>query len=164
MPESADTSRSGSRAPEAAVVCDGNSFNVRFLRAAMEKLGFAEVVTTRTVSELVREAVAHRARVVVFDPSMQGGMGVDAVGPLQRGLPDALLVAFCADAAVSKAVADLGVVTVTKASMSQLDTLVATIEEKLGRTAEAQPEGIPVADLDTPVWDLVPSLVDPDNP
>ena len=159
MSESADASRSESRASETAVVCDANTFNLRFLRAAMQKLGFAEVVSTGTVHELVFQATARQAQVVVFDPVMDGGL--EAIEALQRDVPGLLVVAFCSDDDCRRAAKNLGVVTVTKTSMMQLDTLIATVEQRLGCQADEHPEGIPVADMDTPVWDLVPSLANP---
>lgn len=162
MTESADDPRSDTRAAETAVVCDTNAFNLRFLRAAMQKLGFDDVVETRTVPELVEHAARSQAVVVVFDPAMERGAGIEAAKTLQQRVPDALLVAFCADDEVTRAVKAMGIVTVEKASILKLDTLIATVKDRLGRTVAVQPEDIPVADMETPVWDLVPSLVDPD--
>ena len=162
MTESADDARSGMRADETAVVCDTNAFNLRFLRAAMHKLGFDDVVETRTVAELVARAIASRAVVVVFDPAMEHGAGVEAAETLQARVPSALLVAFCADDEITRTVKAMGIVTVEKASILKLDALIATVQDRLGRTVAVQPEDIPVADMETPVWDLVPSLVDPD--
>ena len=163
MAESVDESRA-TRGSETAVVCDSSPFNLRFLRAAMQKLGFTEIVETRTVADLVHQSTARRVQLVVFDPAMQGGAGADAIALLQRGAPDALLVAFCSDADLTRMVAALGVVTVEKVGIMHLDELIAVVEEKLGRTATRQLEDIPVTDMDTPVWDLVPSLVDPPPP
>ena len=163
MTESADEPRA-TRGSDTAVVCDTNPFNLRFLRAAMQKLGFMEIVETRNIEELVERATARQAQLVVFDPAMQGGAGVDAIARLQGGAPDALLVAFCSDTELTRMVAALGIVTVEKVGIMHLDELIGAVEEKLGRTASRQPEDIPVADMETPVWDLVPSLVDPPEP
>lgn len=163
MNESADVSRSGTRASDTAVLCDANAFNLRFLRAAMQKLGFAEIVETRTVHELVFQATARQAQLVVFDPAMQGGKGSDAIEPLLRDVQGILLVAFCSDDEGRRAAKAMDVVTVTKASIMQLDALIAAVEERLGRRVADQPEAIPVADMETPVWDLVPSLVNPEE-
>ena len=163
MTESADEPRA-TRGSETAVVCDTNPFNLRFLRAAMQKLGFAETVETRTIEDLVEQSAAHRAQLVVFDPAMQGGAGIDAIARLRAGAPDALLVAFCSDTEVTRLVAAMGVTTVEKVGIMHLDELIGVVEEKLGRTAAHEAEDIPVADMDTPVWDLVPSLVDPPQP
>lgn len=162
MDESADEPRAGSRPSDTAVVCDANAFNVRFLRAAMHKLGFAEVVDTRTVDDLIHQATVHQATVVVFDPAMRGGAGVDVIGPLRKAVPDALLVAFCSDDDLIGVVKAMGVVTVHKVGIMQLDALIATIQERLGRPVTGAEEGIPVADMATPVWDLVPSLANPE--
>src|SRR5947208_992624 len=83
--------------------------------------------------------------------AMRGGAGADAIELLQRGAPDALLVAFCSDADLTRMVAALGVVTVEKVGIMHLDELIAVVQEKLGRTATRQPEDIPVTDMDTPV-------------
>ena len=163
MTESADEPRA-TRGSETAVVCDTSPFNLRFLRAAMQKLGFTEIVETRTIADLVEQSAARRAQLVVFDPAMHGGAGADAIDRLQRGAPDALLVAFCSDTDLTRMVAALGIVTVEKVGIMHLDELISVVEEKLGRTAARQPEDIPVTDMDTPVWDLVPSLVDPPPP
>jgi DNA-binding NtrC family response regulator len=163
MSESADEPRA-TRGSETAVVCDTSPFNLRFLRAAMQKLGFTQTIETRTLDDLVKQSAAHRAQLVVFDPAMQGGAGVDAIEALQRGAPDALLVAFCSDTELTRLVAALGIVTVEKVGIMHLDELIGVVEEKLGRTAAHEAEDIPVADMDTPVWDLVPSLVDPPQP
>ena len=162
MDESADEPRPATRAPETAVVCDGNPVNLRFLRASMQKLGFGAVIDTKNVAELVAQATAHQPRVVVFDPAMHGGAGVDAIEPLRQRVPGAMLVALCGDPEILASLRTTDIVTVEKVGIMHLDTLVATVESRLGRSAEADPEEIPVADMDTPVWDQVPSLVDPD--
>jgi CheY-like chemotaxis protein len=164
MSESVDDSRSGTRAPETAVVCDGNPMNLRFLRAAMQKLGFGQVIDTKNVTELVAQAAAHQPRVVVFDPAIHGGAGVDAIEPLQQRVPGALLVALCSDLELLPVLRNQGILTVEKVGIMRLDGLVAAVEQRLGRSAAPDGEEIPVADMDTPVWDLVPSLVDPDEP
>jgi len=163
MSESADQPGSVTRAPETAVVCDGNPMNLRFLRASMQKLGFGQVIDTKNVTELVAQAAAHQPRVVVFDPAMHGGAGVDAIEPLRQRVPGALLVALCSDADLLPSLRKMDIVTVEKVGIMRLDTLVATVESRLGRTTDADSEEIPVADMDTPVWDQVPSLVDPDE-
>jgi len=163
MSESADQPGSVTRAPETAVVCDGNPMNLRFLRASMQKLGFGQVIDTKNVTELVAQAAAHQPRVVVFDPAMHGGAGVDAIEPLRQRVPGALLVALCSDADLLPSLRKMDIVTVEKVGIMRLDTLVATVESRLGRSTDADAEEIPVADMDTPVWDQVPSLVDPDN-
>ena len=163
MSESADQPRTATLAPETAVVCDGNPVNLRFLRATMQKLGFGSVIDTKNVAELVAQATAHQPRVVVFDPAMHGGAGVDAIEPLRARVPSALLVALCADQEILASVRTMDVVTVEKVGIMHLDTLVATVESRLGRSAASDPEAIPTADIDTPVWDQVPSLVDPDG-
>ena len=163
MDESADEARSGTRASETAVVCDTNAFNLRFLRAAMHKLGFEHVVEARSAKDLVNEAVEHRAQLVVFDPAMQNRAGVDAIHLLKEHAPQAFLVAFCSDVELARLVAAMGIVTVEKVGIMHLDALIAAVEKELGRTVAWQPEDIPPAtDMDTPVWDLVPSLVDPE--
>ena len=163
MDESADQPRAGTRAPETAVVCDANPMNVRFLRAAMQKLGFGQVIDTKNVTELVAQAAAHQPRVVVFDPAMHGGAGVDAIEPLQQRVPGVLLVALCSDADLLPIVRSQGILTVEKVGIMRLDALVEAVEQRLGRAAAPDAEEIPVTDMDTPVWDLVPSLVDPDD-
>lgn len=160
--DSADEPGVESQASGTAVVCDPNTVNLRFLRAAVQKLGFDDVVTTKNVAELVAQATAHQPALVVFDPAMNGGAGIDAIEHLRRGAPEALIVGFCSDAELSAAARAMGLVTVAKLNMLQLDELVATVEEKLGRAVKAGGEEIPVADMDTPVWDLVPSLPDPE--
>ena len=162
MTQSADDPRPGAGAPETAIVCDTNAFNLRFLRAAMQKLGFGDVVESRNVDDLVAEATTRQPTVVVFDPAMQNAAGVDALEQLQQRAPRALLVAFCSDDELSRTIKAMGIVTVEKASILKLDALIATIQVKLGRTLAEQPEDIPVADMETPVWDLVPSLANPD--
>lgn len=163
MDESADQPASAARAPETAVVCDGNPMNLRFLRASMQKLGFGAVIDTKNVPELVAQAAAHQPRVVVFDPAMHGGAGIDAIEPLRQRVPGALLVALCSDADLMPSLRKMDIVTVEKVGIMHLDTLVATVESKLGRSAHTDPDEIPATDVDTPVWDQVPSLVDPDD-
>ena len=162
MSESADPPQVVTRA-ETAVVCDGNPVNLRFLRASMQKLGFGAVIDTKNVTELVAQAAAHQPRVVVFDPAMHGGAGVDAIEPLRQRVPGALLVALCSDPELLPTLRKQDIVTVQKVGIMHLDALVATVENRLGRSAASDPEEIPVADMDTPVWDQVPSLVDPDD-
>ena len=162
MDESADTPATAARAPETAVVCDGNPMNLRFLRATMQKLGFGEVIPTKNVTELVAQAAAHQPRVVVFDPAMHGGAGVDAIEPLRQRVPGALIVALCSDAELMPSLRKQDIVTVEKVGIMRLDNLVSAVESRLGKSAE-HGEEIPVADMATPVWDQVPSLVDPDE-
>jgi len=163
MSESADQPGSATRAPETAVVCDGNPMNLRFLRATMQKLGFGQVIDTKNVADLVAQATARQPRVIVFDPAMHGGAGVDAIEPLQQRVPGALLVALCSDADLLPSLRKMDIVTVEKVGIMHLDALVTTVESKLGRSAHTDPEEIPVTDIETPVWDQVPSLVDPDD-
>ena len=163
MSESADQSRMAARAPETAVVCDGNPMNLRFLRATMQKLGFGEVIATKNVTELVAQAAAHQPRVVVFDPAMHGGAGVDAIEPLRHRVPGALLVALCSDADLMPELRKMDLVTVEKSGIMRLDNLVTAVENRLGKSDHGDAEEIPVADMDTPVWDQVPSLVEPDD-
>jgi len=159
----ADEARTAARAPESGVVCDGNPMNLRFLRATMQKLGFGEVIDTKNVADLVAQATARQPRVIVFDPAMHGGAGVDAIEPLRQRVPGALLVALCSDPDLVPTLRKQDIVTVEKVGIMHLDALVATVESRLGRSAETSPEEIPVADMDTPVWDQVPSLVEPDE-
>ena len=49
---------------------------------------------------------------------------------------------------------------VEKVSLLKVDNLLEAIEAVLGHIATDAPEAIPVADMVTPVWDLVPSLVE----
>lgn len=163
MDDTAGETRASRDAAGTAVVCDSNPVNLRFLRAAVQKLGFEEVIVTKNVNELVAQAVARQPQLVVFDPAIHGGVGIDAIEPLAREVPGALVVAFCSDAELAEAVRSMGLVTVAKASMLQLDELVATVESRLGRAVAAQAEDIPVTDMATPVWDLVPSLANPDD-
>lgn len=143
-----------------AVVCDTSTFNLRFLRAAMTKLGYHQVIEAHNIDELVHKATVSQAELVVFDPAMQDGLGLDAIRDLHTGAPNALLVAFCSDQAMARTVKWQGLVTVEKRSILQLDALIAAVEGVLGREAVVEPEGIPVSDMAIPVWDLVPSLVE----
>ena len=163
MSESADQTRTATRVSGAAVVCDGNPMNVRFLRATMQKLGFDQVIDTKNVTELVAQAAAHQPRVVVFDPAMHGGAGVDAIEPLHARVPGALLVALCSDPELMPSLRKMGIVAIEKSGIMRLDALVEAVEKRLGRSGENGSEEIPVTDMETPVWDLVPSLVDPDD-
>ena len=76
------------------MVCDTSAFNLRFLRAAMTKLGYHQVIEAHNIDELVHKATVSQAELVVFDPAMQDGLGLDAIRDLQSGAPNALLVAF----------------------------------------------------------------------
>ena len=152
---------SAARAQATAVVCDTSDFNLRFLHAAMTKLGYHQVIEVHTIEELVRKATVGQAELVVFDPAMQDGAGLDAIKDLQLALPMALLVAFCSDDAMTRSVKWQGIIAVPKRSILQLDALIAAIQSELGRDAVAEPGAIPVLDVAVPVWDLVPSLVDP---
>lgn len=151
---------SAARAQATAVVCDTSTFNLRFLRAAMTKLGYHQVIEAHSIDELVHKATVGQAELVVFDPAMQDGAGLDAIKDLQAGVPNALLVAFCSDDAMVRSVKWQGLVTVPKRSILQLDALIAAIQSELGQDAVVDPEAIPVSDVAIPVWDLVPSLVE----
>jgi ActR/RegA family two-component response regulator len=151
---------SAARAQATAVVCDTSAFNLRFLRAAMTKLGYHEVVEVHTLDEMVNRATLGQPELVVFDPAMEDGAGLDAIKDLQAAVPNALIVAFCSDDTMTRSVKWQGIVTVPKRSILQLDALIAAIQSELGHDAIVEPEAIPVADMVTPVWDLVPSLVD----
>ena len=79
------------------MVCDTSTFNLRFLRAAMTKLGYHQVIEAHDIEELVHKATVGQAELVVFDPAMQDGAGLAAIKDLRAGAPNALLVAFCSD-------------------------------------------------------------------
>jgi DNA-binding NarL/FixJ family response regulator len=162
MSGSAGDDESPSRAHATAVICDAKTFNLRFLRAAMITLGYDDVFEARDIDELVHVARGTRADLVVFDPAMQDGAGLDAIKDLQAAVPDALLVAFCSDDAMTRTVKWDGIVTVAKRSILQLDALIAAIQAELGREPVVGPEGIPVTDVGIPVWEEVPSLVEGD--
>lgn len=148
------------RASATAVVCDTSAFNLRFLRAAMTKLGYRKVVEAHDIDDMVHKATVAQAELVVFDPAMQNGLGIDAIHELKAAVPHAFLVAFCSDEALARSVQWQGLVTVPKRSILQLDALIAAIRSELGDEAVIEPEAIPVADMAIPVWDEVPSLVD----
>ncbi|MEY2430644.1 MAG: hypothetical protein QOC92_369 [Acidimicrobiaceae bacterium] len=148
-----------SRGLGVAVVCDSNAFNLRFLRAAMTKLAYREVVETRTVEELVHRCTVMQPELIVFDPAMEDGAGLEAIEALQTAAPDALLVAFCSDQNLARSLQRQGVTVVEKISLLKVDKLLATIEAVLGHIVIDEPGAIPAADMVTPVWDLVPSLV-----
>ena len=74
------------------MVCDTSAFNLRFLRAAMTKLGYHQVIEAHTIDELVHKATVGQAELVVFDPAMQDGAGMDAIKDIQAAVPSALLV------------------------------------------------------------------------
>jgi DNA-binding NarL/FixJ family response regulator len=149
-----------SRACRVAVVCDTSAFNLRFLRAAMAKLGYTDVLEAHNVEELVHQATVGQAELVVFDPAMQDGAGIDAINDLKAAVPNAFLVAFCSDDAMARSMKWQGLVTVPKRSILQLDALIAAIRSELGQADVIEPEAIPMADMAIPVWDQVPSLVD----
>ena len=151
---------SAARAQATAVVCDTSAFNLRFLHAAMTKLGYHQVIEAHTLDELVHKATLGQAELVVFDPAMEEGAGLDAIKDLHAAVPNALLVAFCSDDAMTRSVKWQGIITVAKRSILQLDALIAAIQSELGQDAVVEPEAIPVTDMATPVWDLVPSLVE----
>src|SRR5688500_4173352 len=132
MSGSAGDDESPSRAQAAAVVCDAKTFNLRFLRAAMMTLGYEDVFEARDLDQLLHVAKEARADPVVFDPAMQDGAGLDANKDLQAAVPDALLVAFCSDDAMTRTVKWDGIVTVAKRSILQLDALIAAIRSELG--------------------------------
>jgi DNA-binding NarL/FixJ family response regulator len=160
MSVSAGEVESAARVHGTAVVCDTSAFNLRFLRAAMTKLGYRQVIEAHIVDELVHKATVGQAEVVVFDPAMQDGAGLDAIKDLQVAVPNALLVAFCSDDAMTRLVRRQGNITVPKRSILQLDALIAAIQSELGLEPIVEPEAIPVADMGISVWDLMPSLVE----
>jgi len=160
MSVSATQGGSVSRARATAVVCDASAFNLRFLRAAMTKLGYTDVIEAHDLEEMVHKATVAQAELVVFDPAMQDGAGIDAINDLKAAVPNAFLVAFCSDDAMARSVQWQGLVTVPKRSILQLDALIAAIRSELGHEAVVEPEAIPMADMAIPVWDEVPSLVD----
>ena len=57
----------------------------------------------------------------------------------------------------------MDLVTVEKSGIMRLDNLVAAVENRLGMSGHGDAEEIPVADMDAPIWDQVPSLVEPDD-
>ena len=160
MSGSADDDGSAPRAQMTALVCDTSTFNLRFLRAAMMTLGYERVVEARDLDELVHVATVAHADLVVFDPAMQDGAGLDVIKDLQVAVPDALLVAFCSDDAMTRSIKWDGIVTVAKRSIMQLDALIAAIQSELGRDLVVESEAIPVADVGIPVWEQVPSLAE----
>jgi CheY-like chemotaxis protein len=148
------------RANATAVVCDTSAFNLRFLRAAMTKLGYHQVIEAHDLAELVHKATVGQAELVVVDPAMEDGAGIDAIKQLRAAVPTVLIVAFCSDDAMARSVQWQGIITVPKRSILQLDALIAAIQSEFGLEAVVEPEAIPVDDVAIPVWDLVPSLVD----
>jgi DNA-binding NarL/FixJ family response regulator len=143
-----------------AVVCDGSGFNLRFLRAAMVKLGYRQVLEAKTLDELEHKVCVMQPDLVVFDPAMEDGAGLDLLKVLAADSPDSSIVAFCSDDSMARSVKWLGFTTVEKISILQVDALVAAIEVITDRTADV-PDVIPNVDVSTPVWDQVPSLVQP---
>ena len=162
MSGSAREDGSTARGRATAVVCDTSAFNLRFLRAAMTTLGYDEVVEVHDLDHLVHAATVGRADLVVFDPAMQDGAGLDVIKDLQAGVPNALLVAFCSDDVMMRSVTGHGTITVAKSSIMQLDALIAAIQAELGHDLVVAPEAIPVADIGIPVWEQVPSIVEAD--
>ncbi len=148
------------RSQECAVVCDASGFNLRFLRAAMTKLGYRQVLEAKTLEELEDKTGVMHPDLVVFDPGMEDGAGLDAIKRLQSVAPETLLVAFCSDDSVARSVKWLGLTTVEKVSILKVDALVAAIESALGQRALPDADAIPVTDVATPVWEEVPSLVE----
>ena len=142
------------------MVCDTTPFNLRFLRAAMMTLGYDQVIEAHDLDELVPAAATAHADLVVFDPAMEDGAGLDAIKNLQAAVPDALLVAFCSDDAMIRTLNWEGILTVAKRSIMQLDALIAAIQSELGQDPVVESEGIPVADIGIPVWEEVPSLIE----
>src|SRR4051812_15655945 len=124
MSVSATQGGSTSHARATAVVCDSSAFNLRFLRAAMAKLGYSDVVEAHDLAELVDKATRVQAELIVFDPAMEDGAGLDAINDLKAAVPNAFLVAFCSDDAMARSVNWQGLVTVPKRSILQLDALI----------------------------------------
>jgi DNA-binding NarL/FixJ family response regulator len=162
MSGSAREDGSTARARATAVVCDTSAFNLRFLRAAMTTLGYEVVIEAHDLDELVQAATARRADLVLFDPAMQDGAGLDVIKDLRTAVPNALLVAFCSDDAMTRSIKAQGIVSVAKSSIMQLDALIAAIQTELGHDPVVEPEGIPVTDIGIPVWEQVPSIVEGD--
>ena len=145
---------------ESAVVCDASGFDLRFLRAAMIKLGYRQVLEAKTLEELEAKATVMQPALIVFDPAMEDGAGLDVLNVLQQVTPDTLLIAFCSDDSVARSVKCLGLTTVEKVSILKVDALVAAIEEARGAAMDHDDDAIPVTDVATPVWEEVPSLVE----
>jgi DNA-binding NarL/FixJ family response regulator len=160
MSVSATQERSFARNQGSVVVCDASSFNLRFLRAAMTKLGFRQVLEAKTLEELEHKATVMQPDLVVFDPSMEHGAGIDLIKGLQSSSPETLIVAFCSDENLARTLKLMGITMVEKVSILQVDLLVATIQSALGLSPVIEPEAIPVNDIAIPVWDQVPSLVE----
>lgn len=147
------------RSHGSAVVCDANGFNLRFLRAAMQKLGYTQVLEAKSLDELEHKVCVMQPDLVVFDPAMESGAGLDLLKVLHSDAPETTLIAFCSDESMARAVKGLGFTTVEKVSILKTDALVAAIERVTNRRA-ATGNGIPSLDVAVPVWDEVPSLVD----
>src|SRR5258705_5167290 len=92
------------RSEGSAVVCDASGFNLRFLRAAMIKLGYCQVLEAKTLEELEDKATVMQPDLVVFDPAMEDGAGLDALNVLRTAAPNTLIVAFCSDDSVARSV------------------------------------------------------------
>lgn len=160
MSVSASEGAAATRGAGSVVICDSSGFNLRFLRAAMTNLQYGHILEAKTLEELFHKAEVMKPDLVVFDPAMEDGAGVDAIHTVRTISPDTVLVAFCSEDVIGRAVNALGITTVPKRSLLKVDVLVAAIEHAAGRTAASNAESIPAADVAAPVWDEVPSLVD----
>src|SRR4051812_38051926 len=121
-----------SRSAGSAVVCDASGFNLRFLRAAMTKLGYVQVLEAKSLEELENKAMVMQPALIVFDPAMEDGAGIDTLKRLHDSAPATMLIAFCSDESIARSVKWLGITTVEKVSILKVDALVAAIENALG--------------------------------
>src|SRR5690348_2103913 len=121
MSVSAESAMGFSRSEGSAVVCDASGFNLRFLRAAMSKLGYQRVLEAKTLEELENKAMVMQPDLIVFDPAMEDGAGLDVLKAISEVAPHTLIVAFCSDESIARSVKWLGITTVEKISILKVD-------------------------------------------
>jgi DNA-binding NarL/FixJ family response regulator len=106
-----------------AILFERDPFNRRFIRAAIRGCGYTDIVEAFDLEAFVKEAADRQPDLLVLDPAVEEGAGMQALTDAAQAAPAALAIALSSDTELLAQAVALGMTAVKKVSVVKLDPL-----------------------------------------
>jgi hypothetical protein len=106
-----------------AILFERDPFNRRFIRAAIRGCGYTDIIEAFDLEAFVDEAAARQPDLLVLDPAVEEGAGMQALTDAALAAPGALAIALSSDTDLLALASVRGMTPVKKVSVVKLDPL-----------------------------------------